>query len=262
MRTSAEGTAERLVGTRVRRQLASPESLSRDVGEDVVELDRQEESEQDRAIVHVVCHVGEMPQATSEECETENSQRNALDVSTGTVRQDRHGGEHTCRQRKQRDEQPIPVVGDREHDGQNPGDDHEAHQTFTEKPGGPRVFPVEEETESVDKRHGISACCFSGHGGAVEICPPGKGLRPSALFKSVGGIVECCVLEISERPRILSVNSKQPTPPSEAERIRREENPIRVDPRCETAFCARWNRPRGSREDVGLYARQGDLRVP
>src|SRR4051812_41961666 len=84
---SSDGSFDRLIRTRVRRQLVPTERLAYAEREDVVQLDAQDDEENDRAVVRIVCEISEMAEAGAEQHERECAEADALDISFRPVRQ-------------------------------------------------------------------------------------------------------------------------------------------------------------------------------
>src|SRR5260370_38138070 len=77
----AERSANSFVWTGVRNKFSMTEQMTADVGKDVIQFHGEDDQQQDRPIVPIVCHVAKVTERAPEKSESEDTETDALDVS-------------------------------------------------------------------------------------------------------------------------------------------------------------------------------------
>ena len=118
------------------------------VREDIVRFDADEHPEQDVAVDLVVREKAEVPEGRAEQGEAEACQCDTLHEALGAISDQRDYGDQRRDERRQRDEEPVPVVECCEPEAQDAQRDGGDQDEFAEQPRGARVL-----AEAGDAQH-------------------------------------------------------------------------------------------------------------
>src|SRR4029077_13901706 len=82
----AERPANGFVWTCVRNKFSMTEQMTTDVGKDVIQFHGEDDQQQDRPIVPIICHVAKVTERAPAKSESEHPEPNAWDVAFRLIR--------------------------------------------------------------------------------------------------------------------------------------------------------------------------------
>src|SRR6478609_9999423 len=123
------------------------EQMTADVGKDVIQFHGEDDQQQDRPIVPIICHVAKVTERASEKSESEHTQTDALDVAFGLIRNQAANGNQRDGQGKQRNKQAVPVIQFGERDQENADNHDETDGAFAKEAGDASILPITKQTQ-------------------------------------------------------------------------------------------------------------------
>src|SRR5438067_3371227 len=94
-----------------------------------------------------------MTEAMAEQQKTNDPETNPLGVPAWFIAQNRDHGQEHHRQRRNRNEESVPMIRDREGGRDNAKHDHDAEGTVTEKSGSTGEFAITKDTQNRDRQN-------------------------------------------------------------------------------------------------------------